>query len=116
MAAVEFASSENPGAQFDPMVGATECMSSMYEFNSHQPTDNPFFPSFLASNGKKIPKGLASRIAKKCIEKGMLLLTTSVYEVVRFIPPLNISKEDMESGCRIFEESVREVVGEVEGK
>ncbi|THU84084.1 hypothetical protein K435DRAFT_822814 [Dendrothele bispora CBS 962.96] len=60
--------------------------------------------------GKQIPKGLASRVAKRCIEKGMLLLTTSVYEVVRFIPALNIGQGEMESGVRVFEESLREVV------
>jgi len=58
------------------------------------------------------PKNMAARVAKKCIEKGMLILTTSVYEVVRFIPPLNVTKEDMKKGCAIFAESVREVVKE----
>ncbi|KAH8119157.1 acetylornithine aminotransferase [Phellopilus nigrolimitatus] len=58
------------------------------------------------------PKNMASRVAKKCIEKGMYLLTTSIYEVVRFIPPLNISKEDMTKGCKIFAEAVGEVVRE----
>ncbi|KAF8869395.1 pyridoxal phosphate-dependent transferase [Infundibulicybe gibba] len=58
------------------------------------------------------PQSLASRVAKKCIEKGMLILTTSVYEVVRFIPPLNISQSDMKKGCEIFGEAVREVVKE----
>jgi hypothetical protein len=27
-----------------------------------------------------VPRSMASRVAKKCVEKGMLLLTTSVYE------------------------------------
>ncbi|PPR02177.1 hypothetical protein CVT24_011365, partial [Panaeolus cyanescens] len=58
------------------------------------------------------PKNMASRVAKKCIEKGMLILTTSVYEVVRFIPPLNVTPEDMRKGCSIFGEAVREVVKE----
>ena len=58
------------------------------------------------------PKSLASRVAKRCIEKGMYILTTSIYEVIRLIPPLNISKEDMEKGCKIFEEAVEEVVRE----
>ncbi|KAF9049108.1 acetylornithine aminotransferase [Panaeolus papilionaceus] len=58
------------------------------------------------------PKNMASRIAKKCIEKGMLILTTSVYEVVRFIPPLNVTAEDMKKGCAIFGEAVRDVVRE----
>ena len=55
---------------------------------------------------------MAARVTKKCIEKGMLILTTSVYEVVRFIPPLNVTKEDMKKGCAIFADSVREVVKE----
>ncbi|EAU85105.2 aminotransferase [Coprinopsis cinerea okayama7 len=58
------------------------------------------------------PRAMASRVAKKCIEKGMLILTTSVFEVIRFIPPLNISKEDLAKGCQIFAEAVKEVVEE----
>lgn len=58
------------------------------------------------------PEKLASRVAKRCQEKGMLILTTSVYEVIRFIPALNISKEDLEKGTRIFAEAVEEVVRE----
>ncbi|KAJ3871927.1 acetylornithine aminotransferase [Lentinula edodes] len=84
MVAMEFASSEGPGAAFDP----------------------------ATPKGLTVKKGIASRVTKKCIEKGMLLLTTSVYEVVRFIPPLNISREDMKKGCDIFAESLREVVRE----
>jgi 4-aminobutyrate aminotransferase len=58
------------------------------------------------------PKSLASRIAKRCLEKDLLILTTSVYEVIRFIPPLNISQQDLEKGCKIFKEAVEEVVHE----
>ena len=58
------------------------------------------------------PKTLASRVAKRCIDKGMLLLTTSIYEVIRFIPPLNISQADMKKGCDIFAEALDEVVRE----
>ncbi|KAI0085168.1 pyridoxal phosphate-dependent transferase [Irpex rosettiformis] len=58
------------------------------------------------------PARLASRVAKRCQEKGMLILTTSVYEVIRFIPPLNISSEDLKKGTQIFTEAVEEVVRE----
>ncbi len=58
------------------------------------------------------PARLASRVAKRCQEKGMLILTTSVYEVIRFIPPLNISSEDLKKGAQIFVEAVEEVVRE----
>lgn len=58
------------------------------------------------------PKNLASRVAKRCIEKGVLILTTSCYEVVRFIPPLNVSAEELAKGIEIFTEAVGEVVKE----
>lgn len=58
------------------------------------------------------PKSMASRIAAKVLERGVLLLTTSVFEVIRFIPPLNISKEDMDKGIKAFQEAVEEVVRE----
>ncbi|KAF7318336.1 Acetylornithine aminotransferase [Mycena chlorophos] len=57
-------------------------------------------------------ESLASRVAKKCIEKGMIILTTSVFDVVRFIPPLNISEEDLKKGAEIFKQAVEEVVRE----
>ncbi|KAL8650213.1 MAG: hypothetical protein Q9226_005237 [Calogaya cf. arnoldii] len=53
----------------------------------------------------------ASRIQAKCMERDMLVLTTSIYDTIRFIPPLNISKEDMEKGCRIIREAIAEVAG-----
>ncbi|EJD02937.1 acetylornithine aminotransferase [Fomitiporia mediterranea MF3/22] len=58
------------------------------------------------------PKDMASRVAKRCIEKGMYILTTSIYQVVRFIPPLNTSQQDLAKGCQIFAEAVEEVVRE----
>jgi len=61
---------------------------------------------------RSAPKSLASRVAKRCIEKGLLLLTTSVYEVIRFIPPLNISQSDLKKGCEVFAEALDEVVRE----
>ncbi|KAF8638961.1 hypothetical protein AX17_001822 [Amanita inopinata Kibby_2008] len=83
MVGVEFASPNGPGAAFDPVTAAPSA-----------------------------PKEIASRVAKKCMEKGMIILTTSTYEVVRFIPPLNVTKEDLQKGCKIFGDAVREVVKE----
>ena len=39
----------------------------------------------------------------------MLVLTTSIYDTLRFIPPLNITEQDMEKGCRIIREAAEEV-------
>lgn len=82
MVCIEFASPGGPGAQHDP------------------------------SASPNSPKALASRVAKRCIEKGLLILTTSAYEVVRFIPALNITKEDLQKGTALFAEAVKEVVKE----
>lgn len=64
--------------------------------------------SAAAAPGSKI----ASRVASKCMDKGMFILTTSVYETIRFIPPLTISEEEMKRGIEIFSEAVREVAKE----
>ncbi|KAJ7240536.1 acetylornithine aminotransferase [Mycena rebaudengoi] len=82
MVAVEFATPDGPGAQHDPAASSA------------------------------VPKSMSTRVMKRCIEKGMLILTTSVYEVVRFIPPLNISAEDLAKGHSIFREAVEEVIRE----
>jgi 4-aminobutyrate aminotransferase len=72
------------------------------------PTGSTHDPNLVSD----APKSLASRVAKRCIDKGMYILTTSIYEVIRLIPPLNVTKEEMAEGCKIFEESVKEVMRE----
>jgi 4-aminobutyrate aminotransferase len=37
------------------------------------------------------------------------LLSTSVFDVLRFIPPLTISEEEMTLACNIFKESLEAV-------
>jgi len=43
----------------------------------------------------------------------MLTLTTSVYETIRFIPPLTVSEKEMAEGLQIFKEAVQEVAAEI---
>ena len=63
-------------------------------------------------SGSVPPSKLASRVAAKCLEKGMYILTTSVYETIRFIPPLTISEAEMAKGVEIFQQACREVAKE----
>lgn len=75
----------------------------------------------------QIPEKIASRVQQKCLEKGMLVLTTSVYETVcaryserqmlistqiRFIPPLIVSEGEMKQAIGIIKESIEEVAAE----
>ncbi|EXJ61667.1 4-aminobutyrate aminotransferase [Cladophialophora yegresii CBS 114405] len=53
--------------------------------------------------------GYASKVQAKCMEKDMLILTTSIYDTLRFIPPLNITKEDMSKGLSILGQAIEEV-------
>ncbi|KAI6166124.1 hypothetical protein EDD17DRAFT_1550884 [Pisolithus thermaeus] len=73
---------------------------------------SPSYPAQDPVLNRSAPKSLASRVAKRCMEKGMLILTTSVYEVIRFIPPLNVTAEDLKEGCEVFAEAVKEVIRE----
>ncbi|BGP11439.1 hypothetical protein JCM10049v2_007346 [Rhodotorula toruloides] len=59
-----------------------------------------------------VPAKMSSRVQNKCLEKDLLTLTTSVYETIRFIPPLNISKEDMAKACDIIKQAITDVVHE----
>ncbi|MDO4459652.1 MAG: aspartate aminotransferase family protein [Clostridia bacterium] len=56
--------------------------------------------------GIKVENGMdAHTIMDKCIEKGLLILTAKG-DMCRFLPPLNISYEDIDAGLKIFEEAI----------
>ena len=57
-------------------------------------------------------KGYGAKVQAKCMEKELLILTTSIYDTLRFIPPLNISKEDMSKGLEILGQAIEEVAKE----
>ncbi|KAH8993500.1 pyridoxal phosphate-dependent transferase [Lactarius akahatsu] len=73
---------------------------------------SPAHSQFDPAVQKKTPPSMSMRVSKRCLEKGLLLLTTSIYETVRFIPALNISPEDLGKGIGIFKEAVEEVIHE----
>lgn len=52
---------------------------------------------------------LAPKVVAECVKRDMLLLSTSVFDVLRFIPPLTISEEELSKACGIFKESLEAV-------
>ncbi|GAA5901042.1 hypothetical protein JCM8208_007601 [Rhodotorula glutinis] len=94
----------------DPVVGDTIAevrgLGLMVGVEFKSPTDR-----YTPAQGK-VPANMASRVQNKCLEKDLLVLTTSVYQTIRFIPPLNVSKEDMAKGCDIIRNAITEVVKE----
>jgi 4-aminobutyrate aminotransferase len=60
---------------------------------------------------KGIAKGTASEVTNACMQHGMFLLTCSAFEVVRFIPPLNATAEEIDMGVAMFEKALEDVLG-----
>jgi len=58
----------------------------------------------------KVPKGFASDVCKRASELGLLLLSTSCFETVRFIPPLNVDASEISTAVSIFEKSVEDLL------
>ncbi|KND03499.1 4-aminobutyrate transaminase [Spizellomyces punctatus DAOM BR117] len=59
------------------------------------------------------PANFASQVQQACIRNGMIILTTSVFETLRFIPPLTISENEMRLGLEIFKRSFEEAAGKL---
>jgi 4-aminobutyrate aminotransferase len=59
-----------------------------------------------------IPSQIGKRVQEKCIAKGLMILTTSCFDTVRFIPALVVSEEEMRVGMEIFSHALEEVARE----
>jgi len=54
--------------------------------------------------GAKLKKGDAKKTAQKCCENGLLILTAK--DVLRFLPPLTITYEEIDKGLAILEKTI----------
>ena len=57
--------------------------------------------------GIVLEKGEAKVLANRCVEKGLLILTAKT--LLRLLPPLNISYEEIDKGLAILNEVLSEV-------
>lgn len=60
-----------------------------------------------------LPANLSKHVQDGCYDRGVLVLTTSIFPVVRFIPALIITEAQVETALRVFAESVREISDKV---
>ena len=64
----------------------------------------------FTSDGKP-DQETAKAVQNACLDRNLLLLTCGTYEnVIRWIPPLIVSKEQIEEGVAVFQEALSEVV------
>lgn len=59
-----------------------------------------------ASRNAQSQPQLAPKIVQECVKRNMLLLSTSAFDVLRFIPPLTITEEELSQACGIFKEAL----------
>ena len=64
------------------------------------------------ASGAKIPKDIGKRVQKYCLDKNMMLLTTSCFDTIRFIPALVVSEKEMQEAIDIFTAAVKNVAKE----
>jgi len=59
---------------------------------------------FVQPGGKTPDKDRANAVKRACIDAGLLILTCGTYDnIIRWIPPLIITEEELAEGLRIFE-------------
>eukprot|EP00012_Vannella_robusta_P011256 CAMPEP_0206200238 /NCGR_PEP_ID=MMETSP0166-20121206/10766_1 /ASSEMBLY_ACC=CAM_ASM_000260 /TAXON_ID=95228 /ORGANISM="Vannella robusta, Strain DIVA3 518/3/11/1/6" /LENGTH=347 /DNA_ID=CAMNT_0053618549 /DNA_START=353 /DNA_END=1394 /DNA_ORIENTATION=+ len=68
--------------------------------------------SMNAVEFKDVPTGTVSKITSRCASNGVLLLTTSAYETIRFIPPLNTTKEEIDTCVKVFVDAAKDLFSE----
>ncbi|KAF7731585.1 hypothetical protein EC973_009349 [Apophysomyces ossiformis] len=56
------------------------------------------------------PSGFASAVTAEALKREMIVLTTSIYETLRLIPPLNITKEETDIALTKLEQSIKAAV------
>ncbi|CCU97486.1 unnamed protein product [Malassezia sympodialis ATCC 42132] len=62
----------------------------------------------------RAPRPIAGPLTKACLERDMLLLSTSAFDAVRWIPPLTVSREELAQALQIFKDAL-EAVARAEG-
>ena len=56
------------------------------------------------------PPGTARALTQACTARGLLLLSCSVFETIRFIPPLTVSRAEVDQAVDIFDAALAEVL------
>ncbi|KAL7420401.1 hypothetical protein Q5752_005371 [Cryptotrichosporon argae] len=62
--------------------------------------------------GTAVPDKIGKRVQEKCLDRGVMLLTTSCFDTIRFIPPLVITEDEMKHAVDVFTQAVEDVARE----
>eukprot|EP00658_Telonema_sp_P-2_P029987 TRINITY_DN22724_c0_g1_i2.p1 TRINITY_DN22724_c0_g1~~TRINITY_DN22724_c0_g1_i2.p1 ORF type:complete len:424 (-),score=103.38 TRINITY_DN22724_c0_g1_i2:395-1666(-) len=54
--------------------------------------------------------GMAAAVSQACLDEGLILLSTGIRETTRFIPPLNVTDEELELGFEQYKNALTKVL------
>lgn len=63
-------------------------------------------------SGAEVPNAIGKRVQTYCLEEGLMILTTSCFDTIRFIPALIVTEEQMGKAVEIFSRAVERVAQE----
>lgn len=78
------------------------------EFRSSDPLTHTNLSSTAAAS---IPQSIGKKVQEYCLDRDLLILTTSCFDTIRFIPALTVNEEEMNRALKIFREAVESVAG-----
>jgi len=63
----------------------------------------------LEFDTKTAEKGIAAKVSKACLSRGLIVLPTGIYETLRLIPALIITEEEVDIALKIIREALVDV-------
>ncbi|WVF70880.1 hypothetical protein IAT40_005675 [Kwoniella sp. CBS 6097] len=92
------------------LVAEVRTMGLMSSIEFRIPTD----PLTLEGvpQGTNVPKNIGKRVQEYCLERDLMVLTTSCFDTIRFIPALTVSQEQIKTAMDIFTAAVENVARE----
>jgi 4-aminobutyrate aminotransferase len=85
---------------------ALEFKSPTSRFTSSIPADLP--------QDIVLPPNINALVQNECLDRNLLTLTTSIFPVLRMIPALILTEEDVDEMLAILKESIKVVAAKIE--
>jgi 4-aminobutyrate aminotransferase len=99
---------KNSGSKGGALIEEIRGKGLMVGLQFKSPTTQAESSNAASAHAGKQPQ-IAPKVVQECLKRDMLLLSTSVFDVLRFIPPLTITEDELTQACGIFKEALEAV-------
>ena len=94
------------------MMGLRKCQEEYPQIGDVRGKGLMVGTEFIVDGSQAKAKPLVKNVIHACEEKGMLLLSCGTYDnTLRWIPPLNVTSQQINDGLKIFSDSLKETLG-----